>query len=203
MCYSFNVKCVSDQTLPPVPAKANPNTISQPGASLLRQCTKCKQEKPYDCFYPNKELKLGLHSWCKGCMIKATALRNKLNPELQLARQRKCYHSRQLREPGHAAKKSRKWRSDNPEKNKLLNRRQYPQRKKWASLNPSKIKSYSHTAVINLVPSYLKNIRIVLNDWTTPDDVIRNRITRKRTAPFLAALSTLKSMQTYVNQKAA
>lgn len=36
----------------------------------MKQCSKCKKEKPESEFYLDKAMKLGLHSWCIACVKK-------------------------------------------------------------------------------------------------------------------------------------
>lgn len=35
----------------------------------MKKCTKCREVKSNNCFYPYKRNKGGLHSWCKNCAL--------------------------------------------------------------------------------------------------------------------------------------
>lgn len=69
--------------MPPVPAKANPNQISQPGATSLKACRHCKEAKPVDQFYRGsyrkKSGEYSLQGECAACQNARKALWNRAN----------------------------------------------------------------------------------------------------------------------------
>jgi hypothetical protein len=66
----------------------------------MKICSKCKQEKPLDQFYPNKKRKDGYNVWCKNCNL--------------------IYNS-QFKDP----ERRKKWREKNKEYNKKIHKEYY------------------------------------------------------------------------------
>lgn len=107
------VNSVSDQTLPPVPAMANPNTISQPGAfsSKTKKCCSCGATKRLVEFYRRSKNDSRPSGPCKLCKNLKSREWAKSNPD-------------KLREYERAWRKANankawvatlKWRSNNKE----------------------------------------------------------------------------------------
>lgn len=64
----------------------------------MKQCAKCKLEKPLDSFYENKQMKLGRHSYCKECISQMGAARwAAFTPEERLKNSRASYSKEKQR----------------------------------------------------------------------------------------------------------
>jgi len=83
----------------------------------MKQCSKCKDVKPYTDFYKSKSSKDTFHSYCKKCCSETAKINNKLKRAERLA-------------------KNKEWKKLNPEKVNAQNRR-------WRSKNPDKTKKYT------------------------------------------------------------
>ena len=98
----------------------------------MKTCTKCKCEKPLDCFGQEKRVKSGLKASCKECDLKRTLLWHKNNREK-------------------ANEINRRWTKNNPEKVSIKG-------KKWRDLNKEYGKKKRDEYAI-LFPNYGKERR--------------------------------------------
>jgi 5-methylcytosine-specific restriction endonuclease McrA len=118
-------------------------------AATVKRCTKCGDEKPLDCYSPNKFGKFGKASRCKPCQVKLSQQWNEQNPDRvrEIDRERYARHRdkrkavmQEIRDrdrPAHRAK-MREW-------SKAKYRRD-PQKQRaavaaWAGKNPDKAKA--------------------------------------------------------------
>lgn len=93
----------------------------------MKTCRKCRAEKPPGGFYRNSELLDGLSSWCKQCNISSSVARQRANPAVSQATQKRW----RQRNPEKCRQKSLKFARANPEKKKAWSRA-------WQKANPEK-----------------------------------------------------------------
>jgi hypothetical protein len=114
-----------------------------------KTCTKCKIEKYFSEFPPNRHMKSGRQSHCRKCYSEdATIFRNNNVEKLRKDR-KKRYDAN----PEKKRESSRRFRKENPDKIKAQNKKSYEIRdkiktkkkeKEWREKNPEKARRYSH-----------------------------------------------------------
>lgn len=126
----------------------------------FKQCTKCKEIKPYSEFSKNKRYKCGLNSWCKKCMYD-WRINNAEKIKIRMTRYReenldKIRESERKWRKNNVEKKKeddKKWQQNNPEKVREANKRwrlSHPDkvreiRLNWNKRNKNKLKQYTAT----------------------------------------------------------
>lgn len=120
-----------------------------------KRCPRCKETKPLSAFSRCSRTKDGLQCYCKECqrilgkewrsspgVREATnAYRRKwLTPE-----KNREYHQRyNEKHPGYAARKTQKWRADNPEKLAEQRAKMPEYGREWRARNPDKVLDWTH-----------------------------------------------------------
>ncbi len=94
----------------------------------IKRCSHCRETKPYDDYYKDKNYRTGLSPQCKSCHDKGVKLWREANPEKRKAidkaaknrtsvKQKREWSRRYVTEHrGECAARLRKYRSDNPER---------------------------------------------------------------------------------------
>jgi len=121
----------------------------------MKICSKCKQEKPLEMFYPDKKNKKdGLMYYCKECAKKSSSFWAKNNPEKIKKIAKKCRNNRDVIISDYYKEKNReaqnRWRERNPDKSKQLFKQWYDKnkesekvrRKKWKESNKEKTNAH-------------------------------------------------------------
>ena len=105
----------------------------------MKQCTNCKEFKPFDEFYKAKNSKDGFTYYCKECLKKSSTSWAKNNPEKNAQKQRKwnkehlnyasqLWQKQYSKDPEKNREKCKNWKKNNPEKHR-----------QWAIDNPEKV----------------------------------------------------------------
>jgi 5-methylcytosine-specific restriction endonuclease McrA len=112
---------------------------------MTKNCKKCNQVKPVDCFSKRSQMKDGLEHVCKACVANKT---KQVDPE------KKAEKNKRYREANRDKAKadSKKWRIENPKKETERKRKYYlanadklkEQHYQWKLSNPAKTANYAH-----------------------------------------------------------
>lgn len=102
--------------------------------AVAKRCSSCGRIQPAECFYENKRLYLGLHSWCKRCCRARRSKRYAENREADLASQRRWYATSGYREKKRATliAQRKAWRATHRAHEAEAQRRRQARKKKAA-----------------------------------------------------------------------
>jgi 5-methylcytosine-specific restriction endonuclease McrA len=78
----------------------------------MKQCSKCKEVKLFDCFSPDRRVSSGLQSRCKSCVAEHQRLKYAENPE----HRRKLVSESTKRNYAKKIERNNRYRAENPDK---------------------------------------------------------------------------------------
>jgi hypothetical protein len=114
------------------------------GGGMIKRCFKCNKEKDLDDFYKHPQMKDGRVNKCKECAKTENIDNRKVKIEYYKDFDKK--RNQDLNRKKYCARKSKKWRLNNPEKSAEI-------KSNWKKRNPLKYKA--HSAVSNALKNGL------------------------------------------------